>query len=155
MAIRKYKPEDRTACIAIFKSNCPEYFDPIELVGMENWLDGQDKNEITYPTSAEDHYYVLEHDGKIIACGGFYIMKDKPNANMVWGMVDKQYHRQGYGSQLFQYRLEKIKKIFPQHSATLNTSQHTYRFFMQYGFAVTKITKDGYGKGLDRYDMKK
>jgi [ribosomal protein S18]-alanine N-acetyltransferase len=35
----------------------------------------------------------------------------------------------------------------------LDTSQHTYRFFEKSGFSVKKISKNGYGEGLDKYDM--
>jgi N-acetylglutamate synthase-like GNAT family acetyltransferase len=98
---------------------------------------------------------VTELDGKTIACGGFYIVKDMPIANMAWGMVNKKNHRQGFGKQLFQFRVEQVNKLFPQHIIVLDTSQHTYNFFIQFGFSVTKITKDGYGPGLDRYDMRK
>ena len=155
MTIRKYKSTDRPECIEIFKSNCPEYFDPTEIDGLENWLNGQDNGQITYKTSAADFFFVSVLDGKIIACGGFYIVKDKPNANMVWGMVHKKYHRQGFGRQLFKFRVEQINKLFPKHSIVLDTSQHTFNFFKQLGFSVTKITQDAYGLGLDRYDMTK
>lgn len=155
MVIRQYKPTDRQACIEIFKNNCPDYFDPTEIDGLENWLNGQDKGEIIYKTSVADFFYVLENDKQIIACGGFYIVKDKLNANMVWGMVDKRYHRQGFGRELFQYRVAQIQKLFPKHSIVLDTSQHTYNFFTRLGFSVTKITQDAYGHGLDRYDMTK
>ena len=35
----------------------------------------------------------------------------------------------------------------------LDTSQHTYRFFEKFGFSVNQISKNGYGEGLDKYDM--
>jgi len=153
--IRKYLPSDRSACIAIFKSNCPQYFDPEELDGLEIWLDGQDEGVIKYKTSAADHFYVFEHEGAVVACGGFYIVKDKPVANMVWGMVHNSYHKQGFGRQLFLHRVEQVALLYPAHAVLLDTSQHTYPFFERLGFVVTKITKDGYGVGLDRYDMEK
>ena len=30
---------------------------------------------------------------------------------------------------------------------------HTYRFFEKFGFSVNQISKNGYGEGLDKYDM--
>ncbi len=151
--IRKYKPDDRSKCLEIFKSNCPTYFDPTEIEGLENWLNGQDTGQITYQTSEADFFFVSEFKEKIMACGGFYAVKGKLNANRVWGMVHKNYHRQGFGKQLFQFRVDQINNLFPQHAISLDTSQHTYNFFEQLGFSVVKITQDGYGPGLDRYDM--
>ena len=52
-----------------------------------------------------------------------------------------------------EYRLKKIEKEFPATNIILNTSQHTFKFYKKFGFEVVKIKKDGYGEGLDRYDM--
>jgi N-acetylglutamate synthase-like GNAT family acetyltransferase len=151
--IRAYTTQDRQDCLAIFESNCPKYFDADEILGLENWLNGQDSGQITYQTSASDYFYVLEENLKIIACGGFYIVKDKPNANMVWGMVNQSHHKNGYGSLLFQHRINQIKMLHPNFNIMLDTSQHTYAFFEKFGFKTHKISKDAYGPGLDRYDM--
>jgi predicted GNAT family N-acyltransferase len=151
--IRPYKSQDRQVCLAIFESNCPKYFDADEIIGLENWLDGQDSGLITYQTSSADYFYVLEVNSEILACGGFYIVKDKPNANMVWGMVNQSHHKKGFGSLLFQHRITQIKILYPNYALVLDTSQHTYSFFEKFGFKIDKISKDAYGLGLDRYDM--
>jgi N-acetylglutamate synthase-like GNAT family acetyltransferase len=154
MMIRMYQAADRNACLEIFHSNCPAgFFDPSEIKGLHHWLDNRDAGTIAHQTSAADFYYVTELDGKVIASAGFYILKDKPVANMAWGMVHNQYHKQGFGKQLLLYRIEQIKKHYPEYSISLDTSQHTYSFFERLGFTVTRITKDAYGPGLDRYDM--
>ncbi len=150
MTTRKYLASDREACIALFNSNCPKYFDPEEISGLENWLNGQDTGQITYKTSEADYFYVTELNEKVVACGGFYIVKNQPRANMVWGMVDKLNHGQGIGKQLFQFRVEQITARYPKHAIVLDTSQHTVGFFEKLGFSVSKITPDGYGPGLDR-----
>ncbi len=36
VSIRPYLAQDRQACLAIFESNCPKYFDADEIVGLEN-----------------------------------------------------------------------------------------------------------------------
>jgi N-acetylglutamate synthase-like GNAT family acetyltransferase len=153
VSIRPYLAKDRQACHAIFESNCPKYFDADEIVGLENWLNGQDSGQITYQTSSADYFYVLEENLEIQACGGFYIVKDKPNVNMVWGMVNQNHHKKGYGSLLFQHRINQIKMLYSEYKIVLDTSQHTYSFFEKFGFKIHKITKDEYGPGLDRYDM--
>jgi [ribosomal protein S18]-alanine N-acetyltransferase len=153
MTIRKYEPRDKQECIDIFNSNCPEFFDPGEIELLEKWLTAQDKGQHVYDTSVAEQYYVLEYNNRIIASGGFVILKDKPIAVMAWGMVLNGYHRQGFGKKLFVFRAEEIRKQYPNYSITLDTSQHSYKFFKHLGFVVTKITPEGYGPGLDRYDM--
>ena len=152
MLIRDYKQTDRTACLNIFKSNEHLYFAPTELALLENWLDAKDKEEIAYADNLEEHFYVVEQGSKVVACGGFYVTHDK-RVNMTWGMVENSQHNKGIGKHFLLHRIEEIKRFYPEHSIALDTSQHTYKFFEKLGFVVTKISKEGYGKGLDRYDM--
>jgi ribosomal-protein-alanine N-acetyltransferase len=152
LLIREYKATDRKACIDIFKSNMPLYFAANEFSLLENWLDSKDKGEIAYKNNIAEHFYVVEQDSKVVACGGFYIT-DQHNANMAWGMVNSALHRKGIGKEFLSYRIEEIKHLYPGLSISLDTSQHTYSFFVKMCFVVIKIKKDGYGKDLDRYDM--
>ena len=152
--IRTYQATDRMRCIELFKSNCPAYFDPSELEGFEHWLNGQDNQAIVYSTAAAEFFYVLAQEENILGCGGFYIVKDKPIANLTWGMIEQQYHKKGFGSQLLTYRIAQIQKRYPSYTITLDTSQHTFNFFKRLGFSVTSISPNAYGPGLDRYDMR-
>jgi len=152
MLIREYKATDRKACLDIFNSNMPLYFARHEFTLLENWLDSKDKNEIAYRNNIAEHFYVVEHDSKVAACGGFYIT-DNNKASMAWGMVNSALHKKGIGKEFLLYRIEEIKHLYPGIEISLDTSQHTYSFFEKIGFVVVKITKDGYGNDLDRYDM--
>ncbi len=150
--IREYKPSDRKACIEIFKSNVHLYFAPEELTFLEKWLDSKDENRVAYTTNTAENFYVVEQNSRVIACGGFYIT-DLKEAHMTWGMVLNSFHKKGIGKKFFLYRAEEIKQLYPNVPIHLDTSQHTFGFFEKLGFEITKITKDGYGKDLDRYDM--
>jgi predicted GNAT family N-acyltransferase len=151
--IRPYLAEDRIACIQIFKSNSPQYFDNSELTDFELWLNGQDQKILAYRNSKVEQYFVIEEENKVVGCGGYYIITDTLIANMAWGMIDHSWHKQGLGHQLFKFRIDEIKKAHPNHSISLNTSQHTFPFFERFGFKVTKITKDGFANGMDKYEM--
>lgn len=140
-------------CIRLFESNCPPFFDPAELNDLKNWLQGFDESYNPYSTSAGNYFYVAKVEGQMVGCAGFYILKYKATANMMWGMIDRKEHGKGYGKSLFQFRVEEIRRSFPEHRITLDTSQHTFRFFEKLGFKIVKITPNGYGEGLDRYDM--
>lgn len=159
MLIREYKTEDKLQCLELFKSNCPLFFDKSEYDLFENWLNHQTNDTIeyqspTYSNSEKDAYYVLElPEIGIMGCGGFYILKDENEARMAWGMVHSKYHTKGYGKKLFNYRKAMISKDWPNYTITLGTSQHTFVFYEKMGMQVIETTKDGYGKGLDRYDM--
>lgn len=150
-SIRNYTASDRDACRAIFVSNMPTFFAPEELVDFDDWLDGYRKKDVSDDTV--DAYFVLENDGRLLACGGFFLELSSRLATMTWGMVANDQHGKGYGRQLLLYRIEQIRTILPDATIALDTSQHAYRFFGKLGFSVQKVTPNGYAKGLDRYDM--
>ncbi len=153
MLIRKYKSEDRAACLAIFESNLPQYFDPNERADLETWLNGQDESVLAYKNTTAEQYYVLESDNSIVACGGYYLAKAASRANLCWGMVDGAFHKRGFGRQLLEFRIQEIANKYPNFSISMDTSQHTIPFFEKLGFVVVKFTPNGYGAGLDRYDL--
>jgi N-acetylglutamate synthase-like GNAT family acetyltransferase len=153
MNIRTYTAADREACIAIFESNTPKYFDPAELEYLKNWLTGKDEARNSYKENKAEHFYVLENDEGVVACGGFYIPEKEQHANMVWGMVRNNLHKNGLGKLLFEYRIRQVQELYPGNGVILDTSQYTYPFFEKMGFKVTGVQKDSYGPGLDRYDM--
>jgi ribosomal-protein-alanine N-acetyltransferase len=159
MILREYRSEDKEKCIEIFQSNYPKFFDKGELSPFINWLDhqigkGTAYKSPTYTTSEKDAYFVVELPGTgVIGCGGFYIVKDKKEARLAWGMIHSDFHKRGYGTALYNYRREIIKKEWPDHLMVLGTSQHTYSFYEKMGMTITANIKSGYGPDLDRYDM--
>lgn len=155
MTIREYNPADRNQCIEIFKSNIPKFFTVDELSYFETWLNGQDAGEVAYSNAKAEYYYVAEEEGKILGCGGFYIAREEAVARMAWGMVENSLHKKGIGKELLVYRFEKIDELHPDCVISLDTSQHTYQFFEKFGFVTTKVQKDFYTLGMDRYDMER
>ena len=153
MTIQPYTSSNHDACTGIFNSNCPAFFDPSELELLRRWLGGLDRGMNPYGNSEQNVFFVGMLENKVIACGGFYVVRSKPEVRLAWGMVHRTFHRKGYGRNLLNYRLDHIRKNFPEHSILLDTSQHTMDFFQKQGFALLKETKDGYGPGLHRMDM--
>jgi N-acetylglutamate synthase-like GNAT family acetyltransferase len=131
----------------------PKYFAEDELPMFERWLIAQEEGRIAYPENQLETFYILEQDGRSLACGGYYINKDEPKAGFAWGMVHNDHHKQGLGNALAEYRISEIRRQYPTHIIYLDTSQHTYPFFQKLGFAVTNITDNFYWQGLHRYDM--
>lgn len=153
ITIRPYTPTDKPACIAAFKSNMPRFFAPAELPDFEEWLREQDARYTSPLKNNNEQYYVALLNKKVIGCGGYYIDTAKQEAKMTWGLITNSLHKRGFGKQLFRYRVNVIRSVCPLCRIGLDTTQHAYSFFGKLGFTVTRITKNGYGPGLDRYDM--
>jgi len=67
MKARAYKPDDRSACLAIFDSNVPIYIDPADRPEYSAFLD-----------NPQDSYLIIELPNDfIVACGGWYISNDE------------------------------------------------------------------------------
>ena len=141
---RTYMPSDQRACLGLFDGNVPAFFSPSERQDFEQFLSGQ---------ALEQPYQVLEYDGRVVGCGGLIIEEDGITAGLCWGMVDRQLQGMGLGSALTELRLRSAAVIPGIMQVRLDTSQHTQGFYGRFGFEALKITQDGYGPGLDRWDM--
>ena len=142
MRIESYKQEQFETCMQIIQSNTPKYILPIEHLDFKNYLLKENKT-----------YFVFFKNNNIVACGGYALNEIKTKAGLCWGLVHRKYHKQGYGSRSLKYRLNHIMTNYPGIEIHLDTSQHTHQFFEKFGFITEKITKNGYGEGLDKYDM--
>jgi ribosomal protein S18 acetylase RimI-like enzyme len=142
MELRPYQAADRAACLAIFDSN-PGCFAPHERREFEDWLD-----------HIEGEYFVLPHEGEVLACGGFALSEDRARANLTWGMVHHAWQGKGLGRYLTLYRLREISKRGPVVLVGLDTSQHTQGFYEKLGFKPVSFEANGYAPGLDRVDMR-
>ncbi len=141
---RPFALADRGACLEIFDSNVPGFFDPEERLGYERFLDERANG---------CGYLVIERDGNLVGCGGIVVEEDGCTASFCWGMVKKNYHRSGLGRLLTNARLQTAKQQVGVTRVVLNTSQHTVNFYRRFGFQTINTIRNGYGPGLDRYDM--
>src|SRR5579863_9346104 len=139
MDVRPYSPAEKAACLAVFDSNMPRFFDSAERGPFEVFLDA--------PFCS---YFVMEHDGAIVGCGGYAVEQEGSLASLVWGMVRSDLHQRGLGRFLVMFRLKEITKASGAQIVRLGTSQHTAGFFERLGFKVAGIEKDGYASGIDR-----
>lgn len=140
--IRPYKITDSDACLRLFDGNMPRFFDKSERSSFQKFLDGLNQQ-----------YHVIERDGRIVACGGHIVQLDNKTACLCWGMVDQILHGQGLGRRLMEARLAAISESSNISRVILGTSQHTKQFYFRFGFVPVDVTPDGYGPGIDRWDM--
>jgi ribosomal protein S18 acetylase RimI-like enzyme len=137
---RPYAAADREACLALFDSNAPRFFDPSERADYEAFLDEG------WP------YRVIEREGVIVACGG-HAMEPDGTASLCWGMVDGGLHGQGVGTALTEARVAAAREAGAI-AVRLDTSQLTTGFYERFGFKVLSVVRDGYAPDKDRCEMR-
>ncbi|MCU1329161.1 MAG: hypothetical protein JWN34_4531 [Bryobacterales bacterium] len=144
MDVRAYSPADREACLGLFDSNTPEYFLPRERADFESWLDGDPA-----------HYFVFEHEGLVVACGGYAIpAAGSTDARLTWGMVGRQWQRQGLGRYLLMYRMREMGRTSGNiQTVSLETTPQAAPFFASQGFRTVDLRKDWVSPGRDKARM--
>lgn len=143
MQLRTYQAIDDVGCLALFDSNVPKFFAPHERAEFAAFL----------ATSTDPYFVVVDDQGQVIGCGGYYINHERAAAGLTWGMVSRGLHRQGIGRFLLLARLQRICQEPAVTSVLINTSQHSYGFFAKVGFVVESIVENGFAEGLDEYKM--
>ena len=143
---RLYAAPDHAACMALFDSNVPRDFAPAERPDFAGFLDGLPDNPACY--------LVLCLDGAVVACGGLVLKAHAAEARLSWGRVARDRHRMGLGRQLLQTRLDIARATPGLDSVAIETTPLSAGFYARFGFGVCGITPDGFGPGLDRWDMR-
>ncbi|WP_218647408.1 GNAT family N-acetyltransferase [Sphingobium lactosutens] len=128
----------------MFDGNVPVFFAASERQDFVRFLE-QD--------AINSSYLVIERNGRVVACGGLAFEKDGKTASLCWGMVDRGLQKTGLGNALTQARLTVAAAKPGVIQIRLDTSQHTQGFYARFGFQTERITQEGYGPGLDRWDM--
>lgn len=141
-----YAPVHHAACISIFDGNTPAFFAPEERSDFDTWLTG------FVPGAAP--YLVLIRGDTVVACGGISVEPQLRQASLAWGMVARECHGLGLGSILTRARLDLARATPGVQRVVLSTSQHTRPFYERFGFEAFNHLPDGFGPGLDRWDMR-
>lgn len=147
MANIEFKPFNKsyqTACVELFKSNLDGYFSPDEVLDFILFLEN---------LTADQHYYVGLDGQDIVACGGWG--ENEKGYNLRWGMIDNQRHQKGLGSQLLEFRINKIYELYGGVNIYIKTSGKAHGFFEKFGFQVLEIIPDGIYEGIDEVQMVK
>ena len=142
VSYREYSSTDRDECLGVFRSNMPRFFRDHEQPDFEEFID-----------SGECPYFVIEHAGTIVGCGGYGVRTGSDHADLCWGMVDQSRHGQRLGEFLLLLRLSEIIQDPGIKAVRLGTSQLTDGFFQRYGFAVCDRKVNAIAEGLDEVEM--
>ena len=143
VSFRPYEETDKEACLALFDSNVPRYFDVTERAMFADFLD-----------QLHRYYFVIEQDGQICGCGGF-AEEERGKARFTWGMVDNARHGAGLGRKLAEYRLRAIEASGQFKEVELFTTPQIAPFFAKFGFDVVGVEEDGFAPNMDKVQMRK
>lgn len=144
--VRPYCPGDFAACLALFDGNVPQFFAAREREEFVGFL--RDHGDLPY--------LVIEQGGAVVACGGFEV-RDGPDGlkrgSLTWGMVARERQGQGLGRVLTAARLDALRAVPGVEVVGIETSQHTAGFYAGFGFKAVHVAQDGFGSGIDRWEM--
>jgi ribosomal-protein-alanine N-acetyltransferase len=142
MKIRPYTPADKNFILDLFRLNAPRYFAPEEELDLIHYLDNE-----------TELYFVIEEEGKVIGSGGVNFAEKKTIGKISWDIMHPDYQGKSYGTQLLQYRLDKLKAMKSIKTIIVRTSQVAYTFYQKHGFVLVEVLKDFWAKGFDLYKM--
>ncbi len=139
--IREYEINDKDQVMALLRLNTPKYFAPEEESDLSNYLDNE-----------RELYYVMLYDGEIVGCGGINFEANKTIGIISWDILHPEYQGKGFGTELMQYRIQKLKTIGVK-KIVVRTSQITYKFYEKQGFKLVETIKNYWAEGYDLYHM--
>jgi N-acetylglutamate synthase-like GNAT family acetyltransferase len=117
MEIRQYREADREECLRVFDSIAA----------------AEDRGQFcAYLGGGPAQFYVAEHNGAIVGCGGFEA--NGREARLVWGMVHGRWQRQGLGRFLLFYRMREITRAGAVDAVFARVPAAVAGFFAGQGF---------------------
>lgn len=145
IAVRRYADDDRTAVLAIFDTNLPDYFAASDRTWLEQTLDDPDGPA-----------FLVTIDGVPAAFGGYELWDDYNKALLFWGMAARRHHRIGLGKLLLFERLLHIATLAdpPTRYVTVDTSPMVSPFFEHCGFELTSVWPGGYRSGMTMHELR-
>jgi GNAT superfamily N-acetyltransferase len=144
ITIRPYRPTDRKAVLAAFRTNVPDHFPASEEAWLRSCLDEPD-----------GPLFVVVEEDSVIGFGGYELSDFYDLATLVFGLVRADRHGRGIGHALLVYRLLHMarRKLRPRW-VTVDTHPHTAGFFKRCGFEEIAHWPSGYRSGRDRVDLR-
>ena len=99
---------------------------------------------------------MVENDSIVIGCGGHYTKETQHG--IAWVMFEQGSIGASRLLDVAKDFMKKLKVEFDEkvlYDVFINTTQLMEKFFNRFEFHTYEIIKDGFGKGLDEYKMKK
>ncbi len=138
---RPYCPTDIDSCLDIFDANCPKYFAANERDEYRRFLDDVTTN-----------YEVCEADGQVLGAFGL-LDNGEGGKRLNWILLDPNTQGMGIGSRIME-RVIHLSAAAGATSVDIAASHMSAPFFTKFGATVVLVTKDGWGEGMDKVDMR-
>ena len=137
---RPYRDADRDACLRIFDENCPEFFSPNERDDYLEFLSGYDGT-----------YTLVMEDGRV--AGAFGLAPQGEGLALRWILFARAMQGRGLGAAVMRRAFEDMRA---QRCGVLHiaASHKSAPFFARFGARAVTTTRDGWGPGMDRVDMR-
>lgn len=141
--VRKYLVTDRMELVNLLRLNTPAFFDYSEEKEFNHYLENDSGN-----------YFVVEHSGVIVGCGGInYGFNGGSTVRLSWDLIHPDYQGKGFGKMLVLYRLNEIKKNNHVRFVVVRTTQFVHGFYEKLGFVLERTQRDFWAKSFDLYQM--
>lgn len=140
VTFRPFLRSDRARCLALFDSNCPDYFAPNERVEYARFLE-----------CLPDGYEVCEAAGRVVGAYGL-ILDENDDAHLNWILLDPAAQGRGIGSAIMA-RVVARGRALRVRQVGIAASDRSASFFARFGAIPGKRTLDGWGPGMSRVDM--
>lgn len=140
--IRAYEKSDKELVLDLFRRNTPKYF-----------AIDEESDFIDYLENERELYYVLLHKSRVVGCGGINFNFNQALARISWDIIHPEYQNKNFGTQLLNYRIDKINSFSHIEKIMVRTSQFAFPFYEKNGFRLIEIHKNYWAKGIDMYKM--
>ena len=136
--IRDYTPEDREACLAVYRSNVPDPSPEAILPLCERFLE-----------EGTSYLLVVEHEGRVVGCGGLELRGEGPFAHLFFGFLHREWQGRGLGTTLLAARLSLIEHEGQTMTVHLEAGTEAAGFFGRLGIKIGAVKANVMGAGRD------
>lgn len=144
MEARTYLASDRQACLEIYDASAATLEATHPRKSFEAFL-------LNPPSS----FFVLEHETKLLGCGGFEHAEGSAQAQLIWGLIHADWRRQGLGRYLLMFRLREITRRNAVQLVRLEVPAPLAAFYTQQGFHAVARLENAYAPGMDKIELTK
>jgi GNAT superfamily N-acetyltransferase len=136
-----YTPAQREICLALFDTNCPEFFAPNERADYAKFLD-----------NIGDEYLLCVLYDEIVGAFGLVNGSGVEDAHLNWIMVDPASQGSGIGRAIMM-ETRRIAQGRGRSVVHIAASHRSAPFFSRFGANQVTYTVDGWGPDMHRIDM--
>jgi hypothetical protein len=141
LEFKPYHATDRSACLALFDENCPEYFAP-----------GERDDYATFLDSATENYVVCRFAHRIVGAYGLYL-NNPSGAALHWILLSTSSQGLGLGSTIMSRVIDEVR-LSGRVPLLISASHKSAPFFARFGAIETARVPDGWGPGMHRVEMR-